>query len=476
MALRSTIAAGLLALAGWAATRPRFPGRASFIALSLVMACWIGASILEHASVDAACKGALGLSSWLFIQLQPPLYALFLYQYLHSEGHFRASPGRLLMAAPSLLMVALAWSNGSHGLFYGPGTELGPPLAGLPRLRYDYGPLFQAAIALCYVWMTLAAVLVLRGLRTARAGRRSQWLAFGVVMGVPMLANLSYLIGGWRLLGVDPTSMAFAVAVPGFAWLMARRGLFEVAPLARQLLFSELPDPVLVLDAQGRVVEANRAAGRIEGREPMLDVPLAAWPRLGPALQRHLATAQPDTLLELAHPLAWYVVQQRTLGQPDQPAGALVQLHDVTQRHQAHTEAVRSLAARETELSRAHAGQAQWREQALRDPLTGLLNRRALEEHHAQGARQAALDKLPLALVLLDLDHFKQVNDSHGHATGDAVLREFAAALRQGLRADDALFRIGGEEFALLIPGATAASAVLRVDALRTRVATARLG
>ena len=480
MALRSSIAAGLLALAGWASTRQPFPGRASFIALTLVMAGWLGASITEHAAVSPACKGSLALFSWLFIQFQPPLYALFLFQYLNSELRLQAPLGRLLMAAPTLLMVGLAWTNGSHGLFYGPGTHLGPPLAGLPRLRYEYGPLFQAAIALSYVWMALAAVLVLRGLRTARAGRRSQWLAFGVMMGVPMVVNLSYLIGGWRLLGVDPTSTAFAVAVLGFAWLIARHGLFAVAPLARQLLFTELPDPVLVLDAQQRVVEANRAAGRIEGhadgREPQLDVSLANWPRLGPALQRHLAANQPDALLVLSNPPAWYEVQQRTLGEPDRPLGALVQLHDVTQRHQAHTEAVRSLAARESELSQANAVQALWREQALRDPLTGLLNRRALEDHHAEGARQAAQGGQPLALVLLDLDHFKRVNDTHGHATGDAVLRDFAATLRQGLRTDDALFRIGGEEFALLIPGATVAGAALRMDALRERVAAARLG
>ena len=476
MALRSAIAAGLLAVAGWAGAQRRFPGQAAFVAVTLVMSGWITVSITEHAAVDAACKGTAALFGWLFIQLQPPLYALFLYQYVNHERGLQTPLARALMAAPSLLVVAAAWTNGWHGLFYGPGTALGPPIAGLPRLHYDYGPLFHAAISLSYAWMLLSFVLVMRGLKAAPAGRRSPWLAFLAMMGVPMAANLAYIVGGWRLFGADPTSTGFAVAVIGFAWLINRHQLFAVVPLARRLLFTELPDPVLVLDAQQRVVEANRAAGRIEGRDPLLNVPLSDWPRLGPALLRHLHQERPDALLQLAGPPAWYEVQQRVLGDRDQPIGALVQLHDVTQRHQAHAEAVRSLAEREVQLGEAHAEQAQWREQALRDPLTGLLNRRALEERHAQEARAAAAEGTPLALVLLDLDHFKRINDTHGHAAGDTVLRDVATVLRQGLRSNDALFRIGGEEFALLIPGASAALAARRVDSLRTALAATALG
>jgi diguanylate cyclase (GGDEF)-like protein len=110
----------------------------------------------------------------------------------------------------------------------------------------------------------------------------------------------------------------------------------------------------------------------------------------------------------------------------------------------------------------------------MRDPLTGLLNRRALQERWTQEARLGP--PRGLALVLLDLDRFKDINDTHGHAVGDAVLRDLAAALRSGLRASDALFRVGGEEFALLMPEATVATATERVQALRDLVASWRLG
>ena len=475
MALRSAIAAGLLAVGGWSGARPRFPGQQAFVAMTVVMALWIVCSVTEHAAVEAGCKVTVALASWLFILAQPPLYALFLYQYVNSETRASALRARALMMVPTVVLVAMAWTNGWHGLFYGPATTLGPPVAGLPRMRYDYGPLFHAAIVLNYLWMALALVLVLRGWRTARPSQRGQWVAFLAMMAVPTAANLAYLVGGVRLLGVDPTSIAFAVAVIGFAWLIQRHQLFSVVPRAHQLLFSELPDPVLVLDDTQRVVEANRVALRLERDEPHLQAPLQRWPRLGEALARHLARASPGELLQLQDPSAWYEVQRRELGERGDTIGALVQLHDVTERHQAHTAAVRSLAARDLQLTEATALQAQLREQALHDPLTGLLNRRALEERHAQETRAAAADGSPLALVLLDLDHFKRVNDTHGHAVGDAVLRDVAALLRQGLRAGDALFRIGGEEFALLLPGASPALAARRVDSLRGALAAAQL-
>lgn len=87
------------------------------------------------------------------------------------------------------------------------------------------------------------------------------------------------------------------------------------------------------------------------------------------------------------------------------------------------------------------------------DQLTGLLNRRALEPRFAEIAEQAALTGDPVSLVMADLDRFKSINDKHGHSVGDAVLRDVAYSLRRGLRTFELLYRLGGEEFLLLLPG-----------------------
>ena len=87
------------------------------------------------------------------------------------------------------------------------------------------------------------------------------------------------------------------------------------------------------------------------------------------------------------------------------------------------------------------------------DPLTGIKNRRSMDQELDLAAANAERTGLPYALVLLDIDHFKKINDEHGHGVGDDVLTDLVALLKQNTRKSDQLFRYGGEEFVLLLPG-----------------------
>jgi diguanylate cyclase (GGDEF)-like protein len=109
---------------------------------------------------------------------------------------------------------------------------------------------------------------------------------------------------------------------------------------------------------------------------------------------------------------------------------------------------------------------SQLTDMASTDPLTGLPNRRAWETKLSQ----ALLEEQRFVLAMLDLDHFKDFNDSHGHPAGDRLLKESAAAWREELRHGDFLARIGGEEFALLLPMCATEDAVVVVERLRERV------
>jgi two-component system cell cycle response regulator len=91
-------------------------------------------------------------------------------------------------------------------------------------------------------------------------------------------------------------------------------------------------------------------------------------------------------------------------------------------------------------------------ELAVTDALTGLANRRYMETHLQTLAENARPSGRPLSLLLADIDNFKCINDTHGHAAGDSVLREFAARVRRNTRAIDLACRLGGEEFVTLMP------------------------
>ena len=127
-------------------------------------------------------------------------------------------------------------------------------------------------------------------------------------------------------------------------------------------------------------------------------------------------------------------------------------------------------AANETlkvQLAEIEALQAQLRDQAIRDSLTGVLNRRYLSETLGRETARARRDSRAYAVVILDLDHFKRINDTYGHEAGDRVLVAVAELLRAHTREGDLVCRYGGEEFVVLMPGSSAVSAARRAEVWR---------
>ena len=110
------------------------------------------------------------------------------------------------------------------------------------------------------------------------------------------------------------------------------------------------------------------------------------------------------------------------------------------------------------------------REQAIRDPLTDLYNRRYLDETLPREIARCRRTGEPLVVAMLDLDHFKRLNDAYGHEAGDNVLRAVGELLRRRLRSGDLACRYGGDELTLVLPGASLADARNRIEELRNTV------
>jgi two-component system cell cycle response regulator len=110
-------------------------------------------------------------------------------------------------------------------------------------------------------------------------------------------------------------------------------------------------------------------------------------------------------------------------------------------------------------------------EMAITDVLTGLFNRRYMESHLATLVEQAASRGKPLTVMVVDIDYFKAINDSHGHDAGDDVLRDFALRIKRSIRGIDLACRYGGEEFVLVMPETDMAVAAMVAERLRRRIA-----
>jgi diguanylate cyclase (GGDEF)-like protein len=118
----------------------------------------------------------------------------------------------------------------------------------------------------------------------------------------------------------------------------------------------------------------------------------------------------------------------------------------------------------------------QHRSDAVIDQLTGMLNRKALGVRTHELAQQSEVTGEPVGVIVADLDHFKNINDTWGHATGDVVLKEVAYLLRKQLRAFDLAYRLGGEEFLILVPGSDIEQSAELADMLREAVCSSPVG
>jgi len=160
-------------------------------------------------------------------------------------------------------------------------------------------------------------------------------------------------------------------------------------------------------------------------------------------------------------------LQQAFEAQEQQREELLAQKEELERVHAQLQQAHQELAALNAELLEANRALAQ---AAVTDGLTGLKNHRAFQESLHSAAQMAERLQQPLSLIMFDIDHFKQFNDTFGHPAGDELLRQVAQVLRESARAYDVAARYGGEEFALLLPNTTLEQAVQVAERLRQQI------
>ncbi len=233
-----------------------------------------------------------------------------------------------------------------------------------------------------------------------------------------------------------------------------------------QTLLTELPVGVVLIDRGGRIVLSNPAALDLIGLSgDPAGVPLFGGPALSTEL-RELEGAFWSAMADESAPLD----EDREFAQST-PAGTRelrARLRRLTIEGQPHGLLLIDDNERVKRTERALAaalGEAQ--DQAVRDPLTGLFNRRHVEWVLPAEMKRAERYGTPLSLLVLDLDHFKAVNDTYGHPMGDRVLVELARLLNRILRVGDTSARMGGEEFCVVLPHSDTAAAQRAAERLQ---------
>ncbi|HWP06677.1 MAG TPA: diguanylate cyclase [Polyangiaceae bacterium] len=223
---------------------------------------------------------------------------------------------------------------------------------------------------------------------------------------------------------------------------------------------------------------AERVAARFEGGDlAQLDAEaFAGMELLGLARDKaeHVVKEMPALAAAAARGLGCEAIDEKALGATlvdvNRGLAALNQSYEVMVRR------LEALITEKEDLAKSLAeANARLEALAMSDPLTGLANRRAVEAALSRDLARADREKKWISVVALDVDHFKKVNDTHGHAGGDQVLVAMGELLRTALRAGDLAGRIGGEEFLTILPDTDPAGAMVAAERLRARIAAQRV-
>ncbi|WP_432495828.1 histidine kinase N-terminal 7TM domain-containing diguanylate cyclase [Kineococcus gypseus] len=476
LAVAFCLSAALNAAAAAIAWRHRrgTPAATALAAVCAALALWSAGSAPVQLPLPLGVQR--GATYATFVGVLGCVVATYLLARTIADPHHRpARPQVAGLVVPPVLVLAAVATDPWHHLFFTYTGQVGDP----PRFTFVYGPLFWAHTTWCYGLLAVSAGHLVRAWWRAHALVRDQITSVLVAAAAPLVGNVVNVSSSDLFAGQDTTPLCFTVTALVAAHAVLRRGLLQVVPVAREAVLDTVTDAVVVVDAGGTVVDLNPAARAMLRRGlphlPGDPVGLPATDVLHPSALADLPGGRARYTAEVLPGVHLDVRVDVMTDERGRALGRVVVSRDITEQ-------VRTRRHLEDQLALVERLRARLAEDSVRDPLTGLHNRRFLDAQMATALGACAREGASAGVLVVDVDRFKAVNDTHGHAAGDEVLVAVAAALSSAVRPGDVVARSGGEEFVVLLPGAGAEATAARAEELRAacsrlevRVAGARV-
>lgn len=310
--------------------------------------------------------------------------------------------------------------------------------------RVTPGPIYHFYTAYSYLLFLLILKTVIGHLVKGSGSpyKRRQGLVLLAAYLTPMLFSIPYVFSANEL-RYDFTPIANTLSMALLLYAVRYHNLVSVVPLARARVIESMEDAFIVCDKSFNFLDANAAAKRL-------------FPGLAPLVPGDAISGaerfinMPEFSIPVGNETRFFKATQTVIEQDAAVAGRCFVLHDITEN--------------ERLLSKL-------RIQASIDPLMQIYNRGALFELATLMLRGATAQQLSYALLMIDIDLFKQVNDTYGHPAGDCVLQSITAAIKGTFRKDDLIGRYGGEEIVVLLENISASQAFNVAEKLRTLIA-----
>ncbi len=445
-----------------------------FILMMLAIAFYAMVAAMEAAATALSDKIFWSKLEYLGSGSLITLFLIFAIHFTNKKRWLTSRNTVLLWIIPAF-NVAMVATNEWHNLIW-TGFLLDPHGSNVVIYRHGIG--FFWVISCVYIYTFLGVFLLTKRalLPSVLYSQQSKIALIGAL--IPLLGATAYMLG-LTPPGLNVTPMSFMVTGLIYAVSLFRFRMFDLVPVARDILIDRMSDGVLVLDVQNRILDINPAAQNLIGTTALLigqpvDQVLSKWQHNVILYHEH-DSVKTEILIDSA--TLSYVELRITLlrDRRRQLTGYLLILRDITQRHQAEVELRQANERLRLQVLEIETLQTQLHEQAMHDGLTGLFNRRYFDSSFPRELVCAAQESYPVAVILMDIDYFKKINDTFGHQAGDRVLQVFADLLLKYSRSSDIVCRYGGEEFVLALPGMTLNNAFQRAEQIRLSFQAARV-
>jgi diguanylate cyclase (GGDEF)-like protein/PAS domain S-box-containing protein len=442
------IASGLCASLALVAWRHRgVPGSIALSAMLVAIVIWCLGYSFELVSISVQMKLFWCKVQYFGVEVVILAWLAFALQYTGQDRWLRTR-GALALGIEPVITWALSWTNEAHGLMW---SYIKVDETGAFRaLLLSHGPWFWVHSIYSYALLVISAAALVWSVLHSRELYRQQTRAAVIAVAAPWLANALYLSGLSPVPQLDPTPFGFTIAGLTLSWGLLRLRLLSLfpglVPVAHDAILEGMGDGVIVLDQDNRIADLNPAARRIVGSSSLemigetAESALTGRAELVSLFRSDVSDYHAEIAVGEAGERHHYDLLVSALrGQDGGQRGRLAVLRDITERKRAE-DAVQH--------------------QAFHDSLTDLPNRNLLQERLRQSVLSAERDGKPCALVMMDLDRFKEVNDTFGHQSGDLLLQQVGRRLLGAVRDTDLIARLGGDEFAVLLNEVTAEDAI----------------
>jgi diguanylate cyclase (GGDEF)-like protein/PAS domain S-box-containing protein len=374
-----------------------------------------------------------------------------------------------LLAVEPAATLLLVWTNWYHHFVFE--TTVWTSQNHFSWIQLKQGPWYDFNLAYSYLIILAGFVVLVYGISYSSPLLNHQHQIILLAAFLPWGMNIysEYMLGTRTF---DFTPLAFGLSSILFTYTTMRNGLMDIIPVARGHIIESMSDGILVIDTESRIVDINPAMEQFLSHQPGAFLGKHVWDVFENWMDQHDALINGEesrTELRISHAPSRYLDLRVTpiYDRYQRLKGRLMVFRDVTDRKQVEKKLRSANDQLQSQLIEIGTLQSELRSQAVRDPLTDLFNRRYLDETFDRELARAARENYPVCVLMLDIDHFKKVNDTYGHEAGDFILKALAKTLSARNRRGDFVCRYGGEEFVVIMPNVDVDTAYRRAEDLR---------